>query len=87
MSTTTPTHRLELVEHGQQLTMAWKGRVSDARLQQWIEDYIDSLKIGGCNAHISLKLGYIPIPDKAQIVHQNSGDIVATWTAPAFMVF
>jgi len=68
--------------------MAWRvkddGPTTAKRLAAWIAEYIASLKIG-VNQHISLKAGYIPVPHRAAIINQRTGETVATWTAPAFM--
>jgi len=85
--TTTPQYRLVLTERGRHCTMAWRGRATRTRLERWISQYIDSLQIGGANAHLSRALGYIPIPDSAQIIRQADNTVLAWWKAPAFMAF
>ena len=73
------------------LVQAWrafgplKGKPDDRKLEAWVYRHVDSLKLGGCNEHISVALGYIPIPHRARIVNQFTGDIVATWKATMFM--
>jgi hypothetical protein len=49
--------------------------------------YIDSLKIGGNNEHISKALGYMPIPNKAILIDQRTKQVIEHWNAPAFMIF
>lgn len=78
-------NRLELWDDQGKHQQAWRGRASDSALAQYIQDYIDSLQIGGVNEHISRSLGYIPVPHKAYIINQNTEKVVARWEAPAFM--
>ena len=83
--TITPTYRLEMWDNGHKSQMAWSGRPSNKALAKWIQRYIKSLQKGGVNYHISLGKGYIPVPHKARIVRQKTGEVVSTWTAPKFM--
>ena len=83
--TVTPTYRLEIYERARRSSMAWSGKPSQAALAKYIRRYIKSLQKGGVNYHISLSLGHIPIPTKARIVRQKTGDVVTTWVAPSFM--
>ena len=64
----------------------WHGRATAERLEKYIADFIDSLKVGGCNYHISKQVGWMPIPSKAEIINQKTGEVVAVWNAPKFMV-
>jgi hypothetical protein len=69
-------------------SMAWKGRVSEKRLEEWVYRYIDSLQAGGANEHISAALGVIPLPTFAAIRRNYLGtSYLATWKAPMFMAF
>lgn len=52
-----------------------------------IQNYVDSLKIGGNNEHLSRELGYMPIPNKAILIDQRSMTIVEKWNAPMFWAF
>ena len=52
-----------------------------------IQNYVDSLKIGGCNEHLSKALGYMPIPNKAILIDQRSMTIIEKWNAPMFWAF
>ena len=72
-------------------TMAWDakrdGKPTDAKVEAWAKAYIASLKMGGCNEHISLGLGYIPVPNRVQVVTNDRYKVlVAGWNAPAFMI-
>lgn len=61
------------------------GAPTVANLTKYVRAYIDSLKSTGCNAHISKALGFMPIPNWAEIVLNGTDTVVARWTAPAFM--
>lgn len=84
--TVTPTYRMEYWDQGGHHQQAWSGRPTNANLAKYIRAHIKSLKKGGVNYHVSLALKYIPVPHKARIVRQKTGDVVATWKAPSFMV-
>jgi len=87
----TPKYRIEIKDNSlnyldMPLAMAWNcGKPTTKKLEEYIYKLIDSYKIGGCNEHISLTLGYMPIPNKARIINQKTGDIVIEWNAPVFM--
>lgn len=83
--TITPTYRLEMYERGHRSSMAWRGKPSNKALAKWIHKYIQSLKVGGVNQHLSLSKGYMPIPNRAHILRQRTGEVVAFWQAPKFM--
>jgi len=55
-------------------------------LDFYIHSYIDSFKIGGANEHISLDIGFIPVPDSAKLIDQRINQVVDEWFAPMFMV-
>ena len=55
-------------------------------LKKYIREYIDSLKLGGNNEHVSKMLGYIPIPHSAELINQFTGETIDTWYASSFMV-
>lgn len=90
--TVTCTYRLEVWEgRNKPVTpMCWNskgwGRPTKANLAKWVSKYIKSLQKGGANYHVSRSLGYIPVPTKAKIIRQKTGEVVATWLAPKFMV-
>lgn len=68
--------------------MVWDCRgkkPTEKQLDDYITVYINSLKVGGCNYHITESLGYIPVPYRAHIVNQKTNEIVVKWNAPAFM--
>lgn len=54
-------------------------------LDTYIRQMIDSFKIGGVNQHISLCLGFIPVPKSARLVRQRDGKVIQTWEHPPFM--
>jgi hypothetical protein len=62
------------------------GKPTEANLTKYIEAFIESLKPGGCNHHVSKALGYMPIPNWARIrVNCIGGETLAEWKAPMFM--
>lgn len=62
------------------------GSPTEANLATYMQMFIDSLKPGGCNHHVSKALGYMPIPNWARIrVNCLGGEVVAEWKAPMFM--
>lgn len=90
----TPPYRLEM---SGVTASAWRvktqygipgdGTPNDANLMRYLLAYVNSLKLGGSNQHISKALGYIPYPTWARIVRQSDGHVMASWTAPPFMVW
>jgi hypothetical protein len=63
------------------------GRPTDENLAKHIRSMIDSFKIGAPNEAVAIGLGFIPVPNAAEIRDQFNGNIVvAVWTAPMFMV-
>lgn len=68
-----------------QFNLPGYGRPTEKNLAKYVMDYIDSLKIGGVNQHISKALGQIPVPNWAKIRENGDGRVVATWKAPMFM--
>lgn len=62
------------------------GAPTEANLIKYVEAFIESLKVGGANQHISKALGYMPIPNWARIkVNCAGGEMLAEWKAPMFM--
>ena len=55
-------------------------------LKKYITEYIDSLKLGGNNEHVSKMLGYIPIPHSAELINQFTGETIDKWSASSFMI-
>ena len=89
--TTTPTYRLEIsIPKARMTPMAWKskeyGKPNAANLEKYIMAFAKSLKPGGANSHITKAYGFQP-PVAARVVHQSTGNVIATWNAPAFMVW
>lgn len=82
----TPTYRLEFHDGSPQV-QAWRGKATAGALEQWVFSYSKSLELGGVNQHISQKLGHIPYPNKARIVRQATGEVVAKWKAGLFQVY
>lgn len=89
----TPTFRLEITDGsgGYTSPMEWDtaayGRPSEQALEQWVMRYAESLEPGGANAHVSQSLGFVPYPTSAKVIRQETGDVVAQWSAPPFMVW
>lgn len=61
------------------------GAPNAENLARYVADYIESLKVGGSNAHLARDYGFIPVPNYARIVRNGSREIVAEWAAPMFM--
>lgn len=90
----TPPYRLEMsgTTHSawrvkEQYGIPGDGQPNDANLMRYLLSFAASLKLGGTNQHISKALGYIPYPTWARIIRQRDGKIMASWIAPAFMVW
>lgn len=64
----------------------WRGRATTARLAEWVRMTNESMKLGGCNEHVSKAHGFIPIISRARIVNQDTGEVVAEYAAPLFQV-
>lgn len=83
---TIPKYKLIVFDRNGGYTASWSGKPTEKRLADYIDKYIQSLKIGGCNEHISKRLGFIPVPYKAMICYNYFGGArVAEWNAPMFM--
>jgi hypothetical protein len=67
-------------------TMAWRGKASAERLEQWRLGYNKSFNPGGVNWHVSQSLGYVLHITKARLVHQKTGTHVAFVNMPMFEV-
>jgi len=92
----TPTFRVEFTE-GRTFPQyigfncaAWQtkyaGRPTNENLAKYVEAYHESLKPGNTNWHLCKSASHIPYWNKARIIRQKTGEIVAEWNAPAFMV-
>lgn len=82
----TPTYRIEYTakNFGGSSAVGWQkhyGRASAKNLARYCELTNESFLAGGCNAHVSEMLGCNAKITGARLVHQFSGDVVATWTA------
>jgi len=83
----TPKYRMEFVDsQGVKVQMCWKGKATEKSLGEWVFAYHESMKSGGCNAHIPQSLGVFPAVNKAKVIRQVDNAVVATWNAPMFMV-
>lgn len=85
----TPKYRVEHGDQtGRQMPSAWRvtdyGAPTAHRLAVWVNRMEDSYKLGRCNAHIALRLGFLPSIHYACIVNQRTGTVVAEYKAPAF---
>lgn len=61
----------------------WKGPATPAVIEKWITAYVKSQYPGGPNEHIAKRLGYIDVPQRAEISDRRIG-IIASWTMPKF---
>ena len=92
---TTFTYRLEMEGGDLGAHVGWSAKDKGKPSAQAIENYLvacaNSMKIGGCNEHISRALGRLPIlPRRARIVAQTgkrAGEVVAEWSHPPFFAF
>ena len=78
----TPRFRVETNTVG---SMGWNpeyGRPTDGYLARWVLKFNEELEPGGCNEHLGTKCRVTT----ARIVEQASGEVKATYEAPAFQV-
>ncbi|ASV44517.1 hypothetical protein PBI_SCTP2_502 [Salicola phage SCTP-2] len=57
--------------------------------ERLVKPYVDSMKEGGVNAHVSREIGYIPYPKYVKVTVQKGsrcGEVIE-WEAPMFMVW
>jgi len=80
--TTTPKYRVEIRTNTSSFPMAWSGPATPKRLEDTVERYNRSFMPGGVNGHVSDKV--IVQIDKAQLINQATGEVVAEWSAPMF---
>lgn len=83
----TPKYRIEFAGNFHLEDCAWTnpGRPTDRRLEKHCRALNESFR-AGCNQHIGDGLGYIPYLTLAKVVYQKTGNVVASWQAPAFEV-
>lgn len=83
----TPKYRAEMWDcRGMKTMMSWHLPVSLRSIEEYVWAYHNSMKSGGCNAHIPQSLGYVPTLNRVIIVRQSNDDVVQVWSAPSFMV-
>jgi hypothetical protein len=64
------------------------GRPDSKNLEKYVLAYGKSLETGGSNFHITEAKGYVSYPNRAVIrFNHSNGATVASWQAPAFMVW
>jgi hypothetical protein len=63
------------------------GDPNQDNLMTALQANVDSYKTGGCNAHVSEYLKYIPFPTNAKIVNVKTGETIVSWNAPMFQVW
>lgn len=86
--TYTPTYRVEYYDQLGKHTALWTlpGKPTPDKLAAWITSYHASLKIGGCNEHLSKSYGFVPFAHKAFIIRQSTRKEICTWRAPLFVI-
>jgi hypothetical protein len=80
--TTTPKYRLET---GKSTPMEWKceyGKPTPENIEKWVRRFNKSLQPGGVNEHV----GVDATVSNAKVVDQETDEVVAEWSAPAFDV-
>jgi len=60
------------------------GKPSEKNIERYVRDFAKSLEVGHVNYGLSKMFGFMPIPNRAEIIHQKSGEVVATWEQPSF---
>ena len=89
---TTPTYVVRYVDQQGVHQVIWNtkqaGRPTKANLETWRKKMNESMKLGGCNEHISKALGFMPHVCHAVIINQKLGDrkSVVSVIAPLFEV-
>lgn len=82
----TPKYRVEYsTNRGSHSMMAWRGRVSQERLEQWRKDYNHSFQPGQINGQYAPGATVIHI-NYARIVRQSDGQLMTETTMPMFEV-
>jgi hypothetical protein len=80
-------YRIELKDNrGVTSQMIWRGKVNGKILSDFMDGYNRSFVPGGANFNVSKAVGVCLYHHRAQVVNQSTGEVVATWSAPAFQV-
>ena len=86
----TPTFRVEYQDNTGSNHMAWHskrdGRPTVANLEKWRQEYNKSFNIDGVNFHASMHCGVIIHINKAKLIRQSTGEVVAETVMPVFEV-
>lgn len=82
--TITPTYRVEYRDQSGWHSECWSGRATTTRLEDWRVARNSSMQPGGVNEHVAPAIGYVPHISHAKLVHQKSGEVVATTVMPMF---
>lgn len=80
----TPTYRVEFQDQTGEHRMAWNGRATKKRLEEWRKTYNASFEPGGVNDHLSTE--FVLHISHARIVHQDTGRVVCATEMPSFEV-
>ena len=85
---TIPTYVVRYRDQQGLALVAWNtktnGRPTVANLERWRKAMNASFQFGGCNAHVSKALGYIPHVSSATLRNQRLGQDVCAVKAPMF---
>lgn len=60
------------------------GQPTRNNLERWRKTMNASMKLGGCNEHVSLSLGFMPHISMATLVNQKTNRIAVEVVAPMF---
>ena len=87
----TPKYRVEVrgnfTRMGIGLTpAAWRGKVSEQRLEEYRQSMNQSFLPGGVNEHVSRADGFVHHISYARIVRQSDGQIMCAVRAPMFEI-
>ena len=84
--TVTPTFVVDYQDQlGWHRSVWTSGAPTEANLEKWRVALNASMKLGSCNEHVSLSLGFMPHCSKAIIRNQKTGNLnVATVRMPMF---
>jgi len=89
MTDTIPKYTVRVDGH----TYVWSGpskripRPTAKNLEQYVFALARSFEPGGANDHVSQALGYIPYPQRAEVLLNGSNIIVASWEASKFQTY
>jgi heterodisulfide reductase subunit B len=67
-------------------TQVWRGPSTEKNLENWRKEINKSFQKDGSNYHLTLAMDAVDHVYYACIVHQKTGKVMATVTAPAFEV-